>query len=32
LYRAVMTSTATLLKVEREIIALVVSGLNGCHY
>ncbi len=32
LYRAVMASTATLLKVEREIIALVVSGLNGCHY
>lgn len=32
LYRGVMASTATLLKVEREIIALVVSGLNGCHY
>ena len=32
LYRAVMASTATLKKVEREIIALVVSGLNHCHY
>ena len=32
LYRAVMASTATLPKVEREIIALVVSRLNGCHY
>ena len=32
LYACVMRSTATLRKVEREIIALVVSQLNGCHY
>ena len=32
LYREVMTGTATLRKVEREILALVVSGLNDCHY
>lgn len=32
LYRAVMTSTSTLPKVEREFIAVVVSRLNGCHY
>lgn len=32
LYRAVMAGTDTLPKVEREMIALVVSGLNGCHY
>jgi alkylhydroperoxidase family enzyme len=31
-YRAVMTSTPTLRKAEREMIALVVSGLNNCHY
>lgn len=32
LYREVMTGTATLRKVERELIALVVSKLNDCHY
>lgn len=32
LYRQVMTGTATLRKVEREMIALVVSKANGCHY
>lgn len=32
LYRAVMRSTPGLMKVDREMIALVVSKLNGCHY
>jgi len=32
LYREVMTGTASLRKVERELIALVVSKLNDCHY
>lgn len=32
LYRAVMRGTPGLRKVERELIALVVSRLNGCHY
>jgi alkylhydroperoxidase family enzyme len=32
LYTAVMRGTQGLPKVEREMIALVVSGLNGCHY
>ncbi len=32
LYRAVMRSTPSLPKLERELIALVVSRLNGCHY
>ena len=32
LYRAVMRSTATLRKVDRELIAFVVSKLNGCEY
>jgi hypothetical protein len=32
LYREVMTGTPTLRKVEREMIALVVSVLNECHY
>lgn len=32
LYREVMTGTATLRKVEREMIALVVSKTNDCHY
>ena len=31
-YTSAMAGTATLRKVEREIIALVVSGLNQCHY
>lgn len=32
LYREVMAGTATLRKVEREMIALVVSVMNDCHY
>lgn len=32
LYRQAMKGTATLRKVEREMIALVVSKVNGCHY
>lgn len=31
-YRAAMRGTAELRKVDRELIALVVSGINGCHY
>jgi alkylhydroperoxidase family enzyme len=31
-YEAAMGSTKTLRKVERELIALVVSDINGCHY
>ena len=32
LYRSAMAGTATLRKVERELIALVVSSENDCHY
>ena len=32
LYREVMGITKTLRKVERELIALVVSRINECHY
>lgn len=32
LYQSAMTGTATLRKVERELIALVVSLTNDCHY
>lgn len=32
LYRSAMTGTATLRKVERELIAFVVSLENNCHY
>lgn len=32
LYSAVMRGTPTLRKVERELIAVVVSGTNGCRY
>jgi alkylhydroperoxidase family enzyme len=32
LYREAMKSTPTLRKVEREIMALVVSTINACHY
>lgn len=32
LYREVMKGTATLPKVDREMIALVVSLVNQCHY
>lgn len=31
-YKAVMTGSRTLRKVEREMIALVVSCINNCHY
>jgi len=32
LYEAVMRGTSGLRKVDREMIALVVSGINECHY
>ena len=32
LYRQAMRSTRTLRKVEREMIAVVVSQINECHY
>jgi AhpD family alkylhydroperoxidase len=32
MYREVMTGTKTLRKVEREMIAIVVSAANACHY
>ncbi len=32
LYRAVMKGTKVLPRVDREMIAVVVSRLNGCHY
>jgi alkylhydroperoxidase family enzyme len=32
LYRSAMEGTPGLPKVDREMIALVVSGINGCHY
>ena len=32
LYRQAMKGTKTLRKVEREMIALVVSKTNDCHY
>ncbi len=32
LYRHAMRGTATLPKVDRELIALVVSLVNDCHY
>jgi alkylhydroperoxidase family enzyme len=32
LYSQAMKSTRTLRKVEREMIAVVVSGINECHY
>lgn len=32
LYRQAMKGTATLRKVEREMIAMVVSQVNDCHY
>jgi alkylhydroperoxidase family enzyme len=32
LYREVMTGTPTLPRADREMIALVVSVINGCHY
>ena len=32
LYRSAMAGTGSLRKVERELIALVVSRENDCHY
>ena len=32
LYTSAMRGTKTLRKAERELIALVVSTINGCHY
>ena len=32
LYRSAMRGTASLRKIERELIALVVSACNECHY
>ena len=32
LYRSAMAGTKTLRKVERELIAYVVSDINHCHY
>lgn len=32
LYRSAMRGSRGLRKVDREMIAMVVSGLNGCHY
>ena len=32
LYRSAMSGTATLRKVERELVAYVVSLENDCHY
>ena len=32
LYRQAMQGTASLRKVEREMVALVVSKTNDCHY
>ena len=32
LYRSAMAGTASLRKVDRELIALTVSRLNDCHY
>ena len=32
LYQEVMSGTKSLRKVDREMIALVVSSLNDCHY
>jgi alkylhydroperoxidase family enzyme len=31
-YRAAMEGTRTLRKVDRELVAYVVSETNGCHY
>ena len=32
IYSAAMTGTPGLRKVDREMIALIVSGANECHY
>ncbi len=31
-YRSAMVDTPGLPKVERELVAVAVSGINGCHY
>jgi len=31
-YRTAMSGTGSLPRVEREMIAVVVSDINGCHY
>ena len=31
-YRSAMSGTKTLRKVERELIAYIVSDINDCHY
>lgn len=32
LYRTVMSGPSPLTRLQREILAVAVSGLNGCHY
>lgn len=32
LYESAMAGTKSLRKVERELVALVVSDINSCHY
>lgn len=32
LYRCAMASTPSLHRAEREMVAVAVSGINGCHY
>jgi alkylhydroperoxidase family enzyme len=32
LYREIMIQRGTLSRVQKEMIAVVVSALNGCHY
>lgn len=32
LYRAVMHADSPLSRVQREMLAVTVSALNGCHY
>ena len=31
-YRAVMHEESELTRLQREMIGVVVSGINGCHY
>ena len=32
LYRTVMHGPSDLTRLQREMIGVVVSGINGCHY
>ena len=32
LFRELMYSAGPLSRIQREMIAVVVSGINGCHY